>query len=44
MESNHQELIFVPLFKDVNLMEKIILQIKVAQLILEPLSIKHFND
>ena len=35
MESNHQELIYVPLFKDVILMEKTIVQIQVAQRILE---------
>ena len=35
MEPNHQELIYVPLFKDVTLMEKTIVQIKVVQLILE---------
>ena len=35
MESKHQEIIYVPLFKDVTLMEKTIVQIKVVQLILE---------
>ena len=35
MEPNHQQLMFVPLFKDVNLMEKTIVQIQVVKFILE---------